>query len=412
MVRIVAITYEEALASVLPFVRTQDVREVPLPDVAGEILAREVIADRNIPPFPRAAMDGFAVVWTGRETERPYRVVGSVNPGTVWSGDATEAGCVRIMTGAMVPAPFDTVIQVEHAQVDRGGSVRFQTPASRGQNIAREGEDVLRGAVLIPSGTFLSAHHVATLSSVGGWEVPVYRRPTVAVLSTGDELVEPWEGAEGPMIRNSNAHFLLAALNGLGFRKVRYLGIVKDDRETITAKIREGLACDFLLLSGGVSVGDVDIVPDCLAACGVRKILHKIAVKPGKPIFAGESPGGGIVVGLPGNPVAVMVHFSLFIRPLLLKASGATDCFPKPILLPLAEGAVNKSGGKKFSIGRLEKIGGETRVVEIPSHGSGDFVSACLAEGVFEIPLGTSHLPAGEIVRFYPIWGNFLSHEG
>src|SRR3972149_5211725 len=168
MVRIMAITYEEALASVLPCVPTQDVREVPLPDVAGEILAREVIADRNIPPFPRAAMDGFAVVWTGKETERTYGVVGSVNPGTVWSGDATEAGCVRIMTGAMVPAPFDTVIQVEHAQVDRGGSVRFQTPASRGQNIAREGEDVLRGAVLIPSGTYLSAHHVATLSSVGG----------------------------------------------------------------------------------------------------------------------------------------------------------------------------------------------------------------------------------------------------
>ena len=407
-----AITFEEALATVLPLVRTRDVREVPLPDIVGEILAREVIADRNIPPFPRAAMDGFAVVWTGKETERPYRVVGSVNPGTVWSGNAADTDCVRIMTGAMVPAPFDTVIQVEHAQVDRGGSVRFQTPASRGQNIAREGEDVLRGAVLIPSGTVLSAHHVATLSSVGRWEVPVYRRPTVAVLSTGDELVEPWEEAKGPLIRNSNAHFLLAALNGLGFRKVRYLGIVKDDRETITAKIREGLACDFLLLSGGVSVGDVDIVPDCLAACGVRKILHTIAVKPGKPIFAGESPNGGIVVGLPGNPVAVMVHFSMFIRPLLLKASGATDCFPKPILLPLAEGAVNKSGRKKFSIGRLEKKGGGTRVVEIPSHGSGDFVSACLAEGVFEIPLGTSHLPAGEIVRFYPIWGTFLSHEG
>ena len=411
MVGIVAITYEEALASVLPFVRIQDVREVPLPDVAGEILAREVIADRNIPPFPRAAMDGFAVVWTGRETERPYRVAGTVNPGTVWSGDATEADCVRIMTGAMVPAPFDTVIQVEHSQVDLGGFVRFQAPASRGQNIAREGEDVLRGAVLIPSGTFLSVHHVATLSSVGRWEVPVYERPTVAVLATGDELVEPWEAALSPMIRNSNAHFLLAALNGLGFRKVRYLGIAKDDRETITAKIREGLACDFLVVSGGVSVGDVDIVPDCLAACGVRKILHTIAVKPGKPIFAGESPNGGIVVGLPGNPVAVMVHFSMFLRPLLLKASGAAEYFPKPILLPLAQEAVNKSGGKKFSIGRLEKKAGETRVVEIPSRGSGDFVSASRAEGVFEIPLGTSHLPAGEIVRFYPIWGNFLSNE-
>ena len=145
-----AITFEEALATVLPLVRTRDVREVPLPDIVGEILAREVIADRNIPPFPRAAMDGFAVVWTGKETERPYRVVGSVNPGTVWSGNAADTDCVRIMTGAMVPAPFDTVIQVEHTQVDRGGSVRFQAPAGRGQNIAREGEDVLRGAVLIP----------------------------------------------------------------------------------------------------------------------------------------------------------------------------------------------------------------------------------------------------------------------
>src|SRR4030067_2718303 len=115
------------------------------------------------------------------------------------------------------------------------------------------------------------------------------------------------------------------------------MGSEKDERETITAKIREGLACDFLLVSGGVSVGDVDIVPDCLAACGVRKILHKIAVKTGTPIFAGESPGGGIVVGLPGNPVAELVHFAMFIRPLLLQASGATDCFPKPVLLPLAE---------------------------------------------------------------------------
>jgi molybdopterin molybdotransferase len=378
----------------------------------GEVLAGDIIADRNIPPFPRAAMDGFAVVRTGKETERTYRVVGTVNPGTVWSGDATEADCIRIMTGAMVPAPFNTVIQVEHSEVDPDGSVRFHTAVKLGQNIAREGEDVLKGTVLLSSGTFLSAHHVATLTSVGQWEVPVFQRPSVAILATGSELVEPWEGASGPMIRNSNAHFLLAALKELGFRDVRYLGIIPDDRETMMAKIREGLALDFLLVSGGVSMGDVDIVPDCLAACGVRQILHKIAVKPGKPIFAGESPAGGIVIGLPGNPVAVLVHFSMFIRPLLLKASGATEYLPKPILLPLAEDAVNKSGGKKFSIARLVRKGAESLVAEIPSHGSGDFVSASRAEGVFEIPLGTSHLAAGDTVRFYPIWGKFLSHEG
>ncbi|NNG47655.1 MAG: molybdopterin molybdotransferase MoeA [Deltaproteobacteria bacterium] len=405
-------TYEQALASVLPVVRTQGVHEVPLPDVVGETLARDVTADRNIPPFPRAAMDGFAVVWTGKESEGTYRVVGTVNPGTVWSGDAGEGDCVKIMTGAMVPAPFDSVIQVEHSEVDPGGPVRFRNAAKRGQNIAREGEDVLKGTVLLSSGTFLSAHHVATLASVGQWKIPVYQRPSVAILATGSELVEPWEGASGPMIRNGNAHFLLAALKELGFRDVRYLGIIPDDRETMMAKIREGLSSEILLISGGVSMGDVDIVPDCLADCGVRKILHRIAVRPGKPIFAGESPGGGIVVGLPGNPVAVLVHFPMFIRPLLLKATGATEYLPKPILLPLAEDAVNKSGGKKFSIAHLEKKGAETRVVEIPSRGSGDFVSASRAEGVFEIPMGTSHLSAGETVRFYPIWGNFLSHEG
>src|SRR4030065_113604 len=161
-------TVEEAPAPGPPLVRPRDVRGVPLPAVAGEILARDVIADRNIPPFPRAAMDGFAVVWTGRETERPYRVGGSVNPGTAGGG--------------------------------------------------------------VPTETALLAGH-------DGGASPVYEHPTVAALSPGDELVEPWEVASGPMIRNSNAHFLLAALNGLGFRKVRYLGIVKDERETITAKI-------------------------------------------------------------------------------------------------------------------------------------------------------------------------------
>lgn len=409
---VMPITYEQALASVLPALRTRGVEEVPLPDVAGEILALDVVADRNLPPFPRTAMDGFAVCWAGKETERTYRVIGTVNPGEEWGGDPAETDCLRIMTGAKVPAPFDTVIQIEHADAEEGGTVRFRNPVVRGQNIAPEGEDIRRGQVLLSAGTCLSAHHVSTLAAAGQWEVPVYKRPSVALLATGNELVEPWEDASGPMIRNGNAHFLLAALNHTGYRKVRYLGIVPDDREAMIAKIREGLGSDFLLVSGGVSVGDVDIVPECLAACGVRKILHKVAVKPGKPLFVGESPGGGIAVGLPGNPVAVLIHFSMYIRPLLLKASGAKEVFPKPILLPLAEDAENKSGGKKFAIGRLTRKGGRTLVAEIPSHGSGDFVSACQAEGVFEIPLGTSRLPAGEIVRFHPIWGGFLWNEG
>lgn len=406
------VTYEEALSSVLSSVRIRDLRNVSLPDAVGEILAQDALADRDIPPFHRAAMDGYAVVWTGAEDEKPYRVVGTVNPGSVWEGEAGESDCVKIMTGAAVPPPFDTVIQVELSGIEPGGTVRFAGPVKRGANIARQGEDVRKGSVLIPAGTLLSPHHVATLSSVGRWEVSVRRRPSVAVLATGSELLEPWENARGAMIRNSNSHFLLAALKALGFQEVRYLGIVPDGREKILPKVLEGIECDFLILTGGVSVGDVDIVPECLAACGVRKILHKVAVKPGKPMFAGESPNGGVVIGLPGNPVAVMVHFYMFIRPLLLKASGAREYLPKRILLPLAKGAENRSGGKKFSLARLESSNGKTWIVEISSHGSGDFASAVRAEGVFEIPMGTSHLPAGQIVHFYPIYGKFLSDEG
>ncbi|GAB4362089.1 MAG: molybdopterin molybdotransferase MoeA [Deltaproteobacteria bacterium] len=403
------ITYEEALATVLPAVTIRQSEYVPLPEAVGRILARDLSADRDIPPFPRAAMDGFALVWSGRERERSYRVIRTVTPGTTWEGRPEESDCVKIMTGSMVPAPFDTVIPVERSLAGPDGSVRFEEAVDRGANIARRGEDVREGEVLVPAGTLLSPHHVATLSSIGRWEVPVYRQPSVAVLATGSELREPWESVSGPMIRNCNSHFLLAALKEAGFREARYLGIAPDDRQRIEEKIREGLSADFLLLSGGVSVGEVDIVPECLAACGVRKILHKVAVKPGKPIFAGESPSGGLVVGLPGNPVAVMVHFFMFLRPLLLKASGAREFLPKRVLLPLAARAENRSSGKKFSLGRLETSGGKTRVVEIPSHGSGDFASAVRADGVFEIPMGTSHVDAGQPVSFYPIWGKFLS---
>jgi molybdopterin molybdotransferase len=144
----------------------------------------------------------------------------------------------------------------------------------------------------------------------------------------------------------------------------------------------------------------------------VRKILHKVSMKPGKPLFVGRSERGSMVVGFPGNPVAVMVHFSMFVQPLLLKATGAREHLPKPVLLPLAQEASNRSGRKKFSLGRIVSRAGRSFVQELVSQGSGDFISARLAEGVFEIPLGVSRIPAGESVRFYPAWGDFFGETG
>lgn len=406
------LSYEEAIASVLEQVDAGGVRTLPLPEVPGEILGADVVASRDVPPFPRATMDGYAVRWTGGDPEGAFEVVGTVVPGQAWEGSPGDSGCVKIMTGAAVPAAFDTVIPVEDSASRGAGAVHFTAAARRGDNIARQGEDARKGELLIPRGSLLRTRHVPTLAAEGFWDVPVYERPSVAVLATGGELREPWEDAPLPCIHNTNAPFLMASLRGAGFAGTRYLGIVADEREALLEKIRAGLESDFLLISGGVSMGDGDLVPECLAASGVRKILHKVSMKPGKPLFVGRGERGSLVVGFPGNPVAVMVHFSMFVQPLLLKASGAREHLPKPVLLPLAQEAVNRSGRKKFSLGRIVSRAGGSFVQELISQGSGDFISARHAEGVFEIPLGVSRIPAGEPVRFFPAWGDFFGEAG
>jgi molybdopterin molybdotransferase len=404
---------EDSISRTAALVRPpRGIRTVPLPDAGREVLARDVAADRNIPPFPRAAMDGFAVVWTGKEDRSPYRVIGTVTPGIRWGGECGDGDCVKIMTGAAVPPPFDTVIQVEQSRNGADGFVRFTDKARPGQHIAPEGEDARKGEVLIPAGTVLFPRHVATLAAVGQWDIPVFERPSVTILPTGSELREPWEPAEGPMIRNSNAHFVRAALSRLGAREVHYGGIVTDDPSLIRERIRAGLADDFLILSGGVSEGEVDVVPRCLAECGVEKILHKVAVKPGKPLYVGRGPSGTVVIGLPGNPVAVMVHLAMLVKPLFLKSSGAREYLPKAIYLPLAGEASNRSVGKKFTPARVVSKGGKSIVAEIPSNGSGDFISALRAEGVFEIPAGVSRLAPGDLVGFHPVWGDLFQDEG
>lgn len=404
---------EDSITRAAALVRApRKTRTVPLPECGGEVLAADISADRNIPPFPRAAMDGFAVVWTGKEDQVPYRVIGTVTPGTRWSGACEAGDCIKIMTGAAVPPPFDTVIQVEKSRTEADGSVRFTDKVRPGQHIAPEGDDARKGQILIPAGTVLFPRHVATLAAVGQWEISVFERPSVTILPTGSELKEPWEPAEGPMIRNSNAHFVRAALSRLGARVVHYGGIVTDDPESIRERIREGLADDFLILSGGVSEGEVDVVPRCLAECGVEKILHKVAVKPGKPLYIGRSPSGTVVFGLPGNPVAVMVHMAMLVKPLFLKASGAREYLPKPIYFPLAAEASNRSIGTKFTPARIVSKGGKSVVTEVPSNGSGDFISTLRAEGVFEIPAGVSRLGPGDLVGFHPVWGDLFRDEG
>lgn len=401
--------FDEAVDALLTLARTCGTRIVLLPDAVGCVLAEDIVSDRPIPPFDRAAMDGYAIRWAGQDAGHAFRVVGTVCPGQRWEGDASTNDALKIMTGAMVPPSFDTVVPFEETEVIEGGpDIRVTAAPGEGQHVAREGEDARAGEFLVSSGTLLQPRHIATLAAVGKWEVAVQIPPTVAVLATGSELKEPWEKVDQPFIRNGNAHFLLAALAAGGLRNVDYLGIAPDERDALTARLRDGLSRDILIVTGGVSAGDTDLVPECLAACGVAQLFHKVAVQPGKPIFVGATPGGNVAIGLPGNPVAVMLHFAMLVRPFLLRCCGVVDCLPKPAWLPLAEGVKNRSGRLKYAAARLESSGKATFVQEIASHGSGDFVSAVWAEGVFEIPAEATHLSAGAPVRFYPVWGELL----
>jgi molybdopterin molybdotransferase len=402
--------FDEAVDALLALARTRGVRTVPLPAAAGCVLAEDVLADRPIPPFDRAAMDGFAIRFAGQDAGAAFRVAGTVIPGQSWSGEAGSGDALRIMTGARVPPPFDTVIPFEDTEGERDDEiVRLSAAPQQGQHVAAEGEDAAAGECLVAAGTLLRPRHVAALAAAGKWEVPVQCPPSIAVLATGNELKEPWEVAEGPFIRNGNAHFLLSALAECGLHDVRYLGIAPDEDVALTALLREGLKERVLIVTGGVSAGDTDRVPECLAACGVEPLFHRVAVQPGKPIFVGATPAGAVAIGLPGNPVAVMLHFAMLVRPFLLRACGVSDCLPRPVWLPLADRVRNRSGRLKYAAARLENSGDATFVQEISSHGSGDFVSVTWAEGVLEIPADVTHLPAGAPVRFYPVWGELLS---
>lgn len=402
--------FDEAVDALLALARTHGTRTVRLPEASGCVLAEDVFADRPIPPFDRAAMDGFAIRFAGQDAGHAFRVVGSVFPGQAWTGEAAGGDALRIMTGARVPPPFDTVIPFEDTEGERDDEiVRLSAAPRQGQHVAAEGEDAPAGECLVAAGTLLRPRHVATLAAVGRWEFPVHCPPSIAVLATGSELREPWEKADGPFIRNGNGHFLLSALAECGLRDVRYLGIAPDEDVALTALLREGLKSRVLIVTGGVSAGDTDRVPECLAACGVEPLFHRVAVQPGKPVYVGAAPGGAVAIGLPGNPVAVMLHFAMLVRPFLLRSCGLSECLPRPVWLPLADRVRNRSGRQKYSAARLENSGDATFVQEISSHGSGDFVSAVWADGVLEIPADVSHLPAGAPVRFYPVWGELFS---
>ncbi len=376
---------------------------VPLRKASCRLLRAPIRADRNIPPFNRSAMDGYAVRSADFDgTTASLTEVANIPAGTEWTGRVTKGTCARIMTGAPVPKGADAVVMVERTQ--RGGDIVHVDDPKIGPwgNIHRRGADARKGQVLLKPGQLLAQGQVAVAASVGANEVEVARLINVAVISTGREVVKPSAAPSPFQIRDANGPALMAAVDGLPWCKGKALGIAPDTESGLSRVIAKALGqSDVILLTGGVSMGEFDLVPQILRQAGVKQVFHGAAVRPGKPLWFGAAERGQLVFGLPGNPISTRVGFREFVLPALRRMAGFAQPFPPSLGLPLGEDVKKKHDLTLFAISRLSVQSGRTRVLPVPHEGSGDLVSAAQSDGVFVFPAQLKSIEAGTPVEFH-----------
>jgi molybdopterin molybdotransferase len=392
-----SISFDEALTVIWTHARPAPVQRVALRDAQHTVLAEEIYADRDWPPFDRSMVDGYAVRARDTEDSAPLRWAGECAAGEA-PPELKPGEALRIFTGAPVPAGADAVVMQERTAAE-GWGVRVLKSVCAGQNIARCGEDVRQGQVVLRAGTVLGPAELGVLAFAGAMEFRVRPLPRVAVLSTGNELVAPHETPGPAQIRNSNAVQLIAQCARCGIR-ADDLGVVRDDPESTRAALMRGLAYDVLITTGGVSVGTHDYVGPLLRELGVAVHFDKVAVKPGKPTTFGTR-GETLAFGLPGNPVAAFVCFELFVRTALRARSGESAPRPRFLRLPLAAGL--RGGGDRtvFRPARMIADAAGTRVEALRWNGSGHLAALVGIDGWIVQPEG-AELEVGAVVDVLP----------
>lgn len=370
--------------------------EVGIAQTLGRVLAEDVYANRDLPPYDVSAMDGFAVRSADlAATGAVLTVVEDIRAGDMPKRPVGPGECSRIMTGAPVPAGADAVVRVEDTRIEADGRIAFQVTTSAGNDIRERGEAMKNGEVILPAGTEVTPGVVGVLATAKRARVRVVRRPTVAILSTGDEL----EALEAPFdpnkIPESNSYALMAQVQALGIEPVR-LGIAPDEPQALAALIERGLAYDMLLVSGGSSVGVHDHVRPTLEALGVAMHFWRVEMKPGHPVAFG-SRGDRLVFGLPGNPVSSMVCFEQFVVPALRRRMGAARLFRRTLSATLTHPVKHRPGRAEFVRVTLEADGeGGYRATSTGSQSSGDLKSMARADGLLAIPENYHGLVDGE----------------
>ncbi|MCX8017612.1 MAG: molybdopterin molybdotransferase MoeA [Rhodocyclaceae bacterium] len=374
-------------------------RAVPLLAARGRVLAETQYSTLTVPPLDNAAMDGYAV--HSGDISKPGTVLPVTQriPAGSVGAPLTPGTAARIFTGAPIPPGADAVVMQELCEVRPDGAVCINELVKAGQNIRRAGEDIAAGTPILAAGTRLGPAHLGLAASVGLSTLPVYRRLRVALMATGDELVEPGEALQPGQIYNANRYFLRPLLEGFGC-EVNDLGRIPDALEATRQAIRQAAADnDLIVSSGGVSVGEEDHVKAAVEAEG-RLELWKIAIKPGKPLAFGKVGARGTAfIGLPGNPVASFITCLMLVRPFVLKRMGVTDWQPRARSVIAASAWPKPDRRREFLRARLDAAG----CAELyPNQGSGVLSSCVWAEGFIDNPPGQSFSP-GDAVSFIPL---------
>jgi len=403
------ISVDEALDRILSHIRPLGFEKVSLLDSLGRAIAEDIYAKRNIPPLDNSAMDGYAVRWEdvrNASQDHPIRleVIEDLPAGFISTRTLEKGKTIRIMTGAPVPKGADTIIPVEESKKEDGFTLIFKA-AVLGENIRKSGEDVKQGDRVIFKGDTIRPAEVGMLASVGRSFVNVFQRPLVAILCTGDELVDVDGDVDEVKIVSSNSYTLGAQVKECGAIHLQ-LGIAKDRKEEIAEKLRQGIRADVLISSAGVSVGDYDFVKDVLKDLGMEMVFWKVAMRPGQPLAFGTI-GGKPVFGLPGNPVSSMISFEQFVRPSLLKMMGHRQLF-RPVIEAILKEEIRKMTGRRYFIrGTVSFKKNQYFVTTTGVQGSGILRSMVRANGLIVIPEDQEMVRAGEKVTVQLLDRNF-----
>lgn len=409
------IDFRKAQELVLQQARSFGTETVSLEQAPGRVLAETIHADRDYPPFDRASMDGYGLRYTDLVNGlRRFTVIETLLAGYEPARSLVAGECYKIMTGAAVPPGTDVVVRRENAGEEGGVMMLPEIPVEAlpaatlpapadprfpwkpFQNIARRGEDLVSGAAVIDRPCRCDPPVMGLLATLGRTKVRVQRRPSIGLLTTGDEVVSAGDAVSPVQIRNSNRWLLESALQKSGVGLIGW-DHAPDDPGQLRQRVDAFLGSDILILCGGVSAGDADYVPGVLEAAGVRRLFHKVAMRPGKPVWCGTSNDGKMVFGLPGNPISCLVNFVLLIRPYLEACYG----LPPAEVLGLAMATAKRKRSPLDEFFPVFLHGSPARLTPVTLNGSGDIRLGMQANGLALHPAGEGDLPEGAMVSFY-----------